>query len=633
MNKNYLLKIFNLSRFQKTCVQILTDVILIAFSLFLSLLIRLDDIQVIINKDHWFILIFLIPITILINSRLGFYQSIIRYVSDKFFITAGFAICLSAISMFLGSEIFQIFIPRSIPFIYFNFLFILTISIRYFLKSMFLNYNFDQRKPMAIYGAGDAGIRLLNSLHNSLEFQPLMFLDDDNKLTNKTINGIKVNQFDKSIHLLKKLNIKLILLALPSVSITSRAIIINRLEKYNIEVKTIPSMTDLINGRAEITDFFNITIKDILERDEIPSKTNLMKSNIFQKIVLVTGGGGSIGSELCNQILKIKPKIIIYLDNSEYALYKVNNEIQSYISINNLNIKAFPILGSVQDKKFLKNLFNKYKIQTIYHTAAYKHVPLVEQNIIEGLKNNIFGTKIIAELAIINKVETFMLISSDKAVRPTNYMGASKRLAELICQNFSENQNDTVFCIVRFGNVIGSSGSVIPLFEKQIKNNGPVTVTHKEVTRFFMTIKEAVGLVIQAGAMSKNGDLFILDMGKPIKILHLAEKMIRLYGKIPLINYSYQSNPTSKNVIEIKLTGLRPGEKIYEELLIDNNSLPTKHPRILRARERSIDRQRLTILLDNLNQFSKNEDLKNIKLLLEKAEIGFNTSKRISDLV
>ena len=252
MNKNYLLKIFNLSRFQKTCVQILTDVILIAFSLFLSLLIRLDDIQVIINKDHWFILIFLIPITILINSRLGFYQSIIRYVSDKFFITAGFAICLSAISMFLGSEIFQIFIPRSIPFIYFNFLFILTISIRYFLKSMFLNYNFDQRKPMAICGAGDAGIRLLNSLHNSLEFQPLMFLDDDNKLTNKTINGIKVNQFDKSIHLLKKLNIKLILLALPSVSITSRAIIINRLEKYNIEVKTIPSMTDLINGRAEI---------------------------------------------------------------------------------------------------------------------------------------------------------------------------------------------------------------------------------------------------------------------------------------------------------------------------------------------------------------------------------------------
>ena len=632
MQKHTLLRIFELSRILKTTIQVSTDLILISLSFFLSLIIRLNNFDVIFDNNNLLILTILIPLTIIIYFCFGFYRSIIRYVSENFFIIAFLSILLSALIMFIIAYTLEFFLPKSIPILYFNFLFIFTISIRYFLKFMFLSFNFDKRKPVAIYGAGESGRGLLNSLIENLDYKPLFFLDDDKQLTNKKINGLKVLKFENSLKLLKKFNVNLILLALPKISTSKRIAIISKLEQYSFAIKKIPDNTDLINGNTSVTDFSNISINDLFERDEIPLNINLIEKHTFNKTILITGGGGTIGSEICKQILNIRPKIIIYLDNSEFSLYRIDQEIQSYVKNKNLNIRTFPILGSVQDKNLLNSLFNKFKINTVYHTAAYKHVPLVEKNIIEGLKNNVFGTYTLSEISILYNVENFILISSDKAVRPTNYMGANKRLAELICQSYSGQQKNTVFSIVRFGNVIGSSGSVVPLFEKQIKNGGPVTLTHKKITRYFMTIKEAAGLVIQAGAMSKNGDLFILEMGKPVKILDLAKKMIRLYGKNPVILTSRSTKQISKNDIGIMIIGLRQGEKIYEELLLDNNISLTAHPRIIKAREKSILRSELLVLIGKLKKYSEKQDLKNIKLTLEKAPIDFNTTNNYSEL-
>jgi len=631
MLNNLLIKTVNLSRNTKIIVQIFVDLILITFSFFLSLSIRLNNLNVILEFDNWLTLSLLIPITILMYSLCGFYQSVIRFISDKFFLTVSIGVFLSSISMYFYAELLEIFIPRSIPFIYFNFLFFFTIVSRYFFKYIFLNLYNSLRKYVAIYGAGETGRKLLNSLSESSEYYTRMFIDDDFNLANKKVNGLKVFQFEKSIVEMKKHKINLILLALPNIQSANRQKIINNLDKFNLAVKSISNEAKYINRKSDIANVNNISIYDILKRAEIPIKPNLMKKNIFQKIVLVTGCGGSIGSELCKQILDIEPKTLVYFDNSEFALYKIDNEIQSYIKLKNLKINIFPILGSVQDKSLLKTLFNNFNIQTIYHTAAYKHVPLVEKNIIEAIKNNIFATDTLSKLAVLKKVETFILISSDKAVRPTNYMGATKRVAELICQTLSKNQKNTVFSIVRFGNVIGSSGSVIPLFAKQIEEGGPVTLTHKNITRYFMSIKEAVGLVIQAGAMSENGDLFVLDMGRPKKILNLAKKMIRLYGKKPIINNTNYSISSETNSITIKITGLRPGEKIYEELLLNNKTFHTKHPRIFKAREKSISKNELFSFLNKLKKLCNNDDLKNIKIAFEKAPLDFNTSNNFSD--
>lgn len=627
----YINKIFELSRFKKILIQILTDTIIVTLSFFLSLALRLNNFDFIVNENNWLILVFLIPLTILIYVKLGFYQSIIRYISENIILIVGFGVFLSALTMAIGSQLLELSIPRSVPFIYFTFTFIITISIRFFFKYIYMLYKFDSRQPVAIYGAGKAGRELLSALNENFQYKPVIFLDDDIELSESKINGLKIYKLDEAFNKLKKFKIKLVLLALPSIDQSNRIKIINKLEKFNLEYKTMPRMNDLINGKAQINDINNVTIEEILEREEVPSKANLMKKNILNKIVLVTGSGGSIGSELCRQILKIGPKCLIYLDNSEYSLYKIDKEIKDYIDNYQLKCNVFPILGSIQDNVFLDNLFKKFNIQTIYHAAAFKHVPLVELNIIESIKNNIFGTKLITNLSIKYCIQNFILISSDKAVRPTNYMGATKRVAELICQTASENQKKTIFSIVRFGNVMGSSGSVIPLFKDQIKKGGPVTVTHKDVTRYFMTIKEAVGLVIQAGAMSNSGDIFILDMGKPVKILNLAKRMISLYGMKPVINNSHKHKYDKKNTITIQITELRPGEKIFEELLIGNKRLETKHSRIFKAREKNIEESDLLLLLKNLLLFCNEGDLKKIKTELEKAQLDFDTTNNFSD--
>jgi FlaA1/EpsC-like NDP-sugar epimerase len=498
----------------------------------------------------------------------------------------------------------------------------MTISIRFLFKSIYFLYKFDNRKPTAIYGAGEAGRQLQNALSENLEYKPLFFLDDNKDLQNFSINGLSVYKLDKKISIFKKLNIKVVLLAIPSISKTKRNEIIKKLEALNVEIKTMPSMNNLVKENAKITDISNLSIQEILDREEVPSIPSLMKKNIQSKVVLVTGGGGSIGSELCRQIIKRSPKCIIYLDHSEFALYKIDREIKDFMKKNKLDFQVFSALGSIQDHKFIKRLFQNFKIETVYHAAAFKHVPLVEGNIIEAIKNNVFSTSLLSKIAIKNKVDNFILISSDKAVRPTNFMGATKRLSELICQSSSDQQNKTIFSIVRFGNVMGSSGSVIPLFEEQVKNKLPLTVTHKNISRYFMTIKEAVALVIQAGAFSQNGDLFILDMGKPVKILNLAKRILTLHGIVPKIKY-HQQIVNSLNDHNIIITKLRPGEKIYEELLIDNKHSSTKHPRIFKAREKSISQKELSLILNNLENLCSLGDVYKTKDYLEKIPIDF----------
>ena len=625
MGKYLFIKLFNLPRTLKTTIQILVDCLLIIFFFFLSLIIRLNEFTALFDINYWILGALLSIITILIFYFGGFYTSIVRYINEKFLLISTLSVLTSSLLIYILSLCLDIFVPRSIPFIYFHFTLIFTLGGRYLIKYIFLSYNFDKRKLVAIYGAGKSGRELMKALEENENYQPFIFIDDDENLNKKKISGLKVLNLIEGVSLLKKFSVDLVLLAMPNISYQKQNLIIDKLDKYRFSVKKIPSINKVISDKLGVIQFSDITTADILDREESNAIYSLTKKNIKGKVVLVTGAGGSIGTELCKNILINAPKLLICLDNSEYSLYKINEVIKTILNENNSKVKVLSILGSVQDKSFLNNLFDKFDIQTIYHTAAYKHVPLVEDNVIEAIKNNVFATFLLAQIAIIKKVKTFILISSDKAVRPTNYMGVTKRLSEIICQNNSKQQNNTIFTIVRFGNVIGSSGSVIPLFEKQIKTGGPVTITHKDVTRYFMTIKEAAQLIIQAGALSKNGDLFILDMKEPIKIYDIAKKLVRLFGKKPVIKKSDSDIIDQSKEIEIKITGLRPGEKTFEELLINNKRIKTKHPRIFKAREKMMSSIELNNLLKDLEKFCLIDDLPSIEHILKKADLDFNS--------
>ena len=479
------------------------------------------------------------------------------------------------------------------------------------------------KKNVLIYGAGSAGRQLLNALSHSDEYCPVGLLDDSTEIQNQTINSLEVfspNSLDKII---KNNNILEIFIAMPELSRSQRKSILKFLSGFSVLVKSLPSLSQLAEGNVKIDDLQVVNIKDLLGRNSIEPNISLLKINITNKIVLVTGAGGSIGSELCRQIILIKPKILILFEQNEFALYKLEMELIDSTS----KVKIIPLLGSVGDFSRLNNIFNHFKIETIYHAAAYKHVPLVEFNQSEGVLNNIFGTLTLVKAAIRSKVKTFVLISTDKAVRPTNTMGATKRIAELIVQGFAKQTKGTCFTMVRFGNVLDSSGSVIPLFKKQIKNGGPVTVTDKNIVRYFMTISEAVELVIQAGAMAKGGDLFVLDMGEPIKINELALKMIRLSG-LKLLD---KNNPNGD--IEIIYSGLRPGEKLYEELLTSENTFETSHPLIMRAEEEMMEWKKLEPLLNELKSASHDFEQLKIRALLMKIVPEFKPQSPVVDLL
>ncbi|NHB63770.1 polysaccharide biosynthesis protein, partial [Photorhabdus sp. RW14-46] len=476
-------------------------------------------------------------------------------------------------------------------------------------------------------GAGESGRQLLPILREHREFNPIAFVDDNAKLHNLSIHGVYVFSSEKITILVEKYNIKKILLAIPSASISNRKKILERLQKEHCEILTIPSFNDLVEGKAQINSLKRVSINDLLGREQVDPLQSLLSKNIKNKNVLITGAGGSIGSELCRQIITQSPSQIVLFELTEYCLYSIEKELQKINSDRDLNITITAILGDIKDSEKIARIINKFNINTIYHAAAYKHVPLVEMNTIEGINNNIFGTLSLAQAAINQKVEKFVLISTDKAVRPTNTMGATKRFAELILQAFAKEHSYTKFSMVRFGNVLGSSGSVVPLFEKQIKSGGPITLTHKDITRYFMTIPEAAQLVIQAGALGNNGDVFVLDMGESVKIYDLARKMIHLSG----LTVKDETNPHGD--IEIKITGLRPGEKLYEELLIGDNVSGTNHPRIMTANEVFLTWDKLNPLLNDLKTSCENYDFENIRQILINAPIDFHPKDYIYDLL
>jgi FlaA1/EpsC-like NDP-sugar epimerase len=482
---------------------------------------------------------------------------------------------------------------------------------------------------VVVYGAGSAGRQLAIGLTAGPEYYVSAFIDDDIAKQNSIVQGIPVVGIGELRPLITDGKVHKILLALPSASRSRRNQIISQLEHMSVKVQTIPGNKDVIEGNAPGDEIVDVEIEDLLGREPVTPIAQLMAQHITAKNVMVSGAGGSIGSELCRQILKYKPSKLILFELSEYGLYEIEKELSEYIFKFGLKTKLYPLMGSVQRINRVENVMKAFGIHTVYHAAAYKHVPLVEHNVVEGVRNNVFGTYYCARAAINANVETFVLISTDKAVRPTNIMGASKRMAELVLQALDKSKvnTDTRFCMVRFGNVLGSSGSVVPLFRRQIKEGGPITLTHEDITRYFMTIPEAAQLVIQAGAMGKGGDVFVLDMGESVRIKDLAVKLVRLSG----LDIKDEMNPDGD--IEISCTGLRPGEKLFEELLIGDNVSETFHERILTANEAMLSWEELSPILDKLDKACHNFDHEIIRQILLDAPTGFNPTDGICDLV
>ena len=491
-------------------------------------------------------------------------------------------------------------IPRSVPLLYLFMLFIWLWGSRLFLRDLLLRLQGKpvyqdlskttiKRDKVLIYGAGASGTALLEALHDSPRYQVAAFIDDDNRLTGGHILNKKIYPATEIKQRVEELKVAQVFLAMPSVNRQRRREIINDLTNLSVKIKELPSLQDIAEGKVTVSTMRRINILDVLDRQTVDPDPMLLAKNIEGKNVLVTGAGGSIGSELCRQIIKNKPKCLVLYELSEYALYAIHQDLLAWQAANlvgsdSSNTQIIALLGNVNNQQKLNMVFTKYAIDTVYHAAAYKHVPIVEYNPFEGVINNAKGTYHCVKAAVESKVETFVLISTDKAVRPTNIMGASKRLAELVCQGFSNQHPKTKISMVRFGNVLGSSGSVVPLFTKQIAKGGPITVTHPEVTRYFMTIPEAANLVIQAGAMAQGGEVFVLDMGKPVKIVDLARRMIHLSA------YEVKDENNPAGDIEIVFSGLRPGEKLYEELIIaDHNIEATQHSLIMQAREHSFE--------------------------------------------
>jgi len=477
-------------------------------------------------------------------------------------------------------------------------------------------------KRVVVYGAGSAGIQLASALRVSKEMQPLAFIDSNPSLQGTYLGGMKVLHPKKLERLALRGRVDEVLIAMPSASKSALRSLLKEIENYSVKVRILPGLAELAQGKILVSELKEVDIADLLGRLEVEANQDLINKDIDQKVVLITGAGGSIGSEISRQVAKNNASKVILLDANEYALYLIKKEIESFLP----KVKLYAVLANVTNKKRITEVCKAFAVDTIYHAAAYKHVSLVEENPFEAVFNNILGTKICAEAAVDSSVETFVLISTDKAVRPTNVMGATKRFAELILQSMAKD-NKTRMTMVRFGNVIGSSGSAVPLFQQQIKEGGPVTVTHSEVIRYFMSISEAAELVIQAGAMGKGGDVFVLDMGEPVKVYELAKRLIRLSG----MELKDENNPEGD--IEITFTGLKPGEKLYEELLIGDNVSTTEHKRILRAEEDFLTTEELEQHIDLLKKAEKEGDVKALKEILREVVSGFTPEDEIVDVI
>lgn len=619
--------LFSQSRRFKRIFSILLDTIFISTAYWGAYALRLDTLTPTLPIAHWLVLAITLPISIAGFVQLGLYRAVLRYISSQAVLTITLGAIFSMGVMISTSLFLHAATPTSIDVLYLLLTIMLCGGARIAARTLYQQSTKRFKSPVIIYGAGEAGRQLITSLHHGLEYRVVAFIDDDITLQKNAIHGVKVYKPNQLAYLVEKFKAKKLLLAMPSISKNRKREVLECLQSLPIELLSIPGLADIISGRATINDLKEISIDDLLGRDLVEPFPELLSYNINKKVVMVTGAGGSIGSELCHQILVQKPSVLILYEISEYALYQIEQQLTSVKLSQGYTSQIVPILASTLDKQRLSLVLQTFKVQTIYHTAAYKHVPLVEWNTTEGIRNNVFGTWYTAMSAVNHGVESFVLISTDKAVRPTNVMGTSKRLAELVLQALSKEQNSTCFSMVRFGNVLGSSGSVIPLFKQQILSGGPVTVTDKNITRYFMTISEAAELVIQAGAMSIGGDVFVLDMGKPVPIISLAQKMIRLMG------YKIKDNHRPNGDIEIQITGLRPGEKLYEELLIGNDEKNTAHPRIKTANEVSLTWVEMSHYLKQLEHACNQNNQSKIRELLLNSITGFQPNHGVCDLV
>lgn len=616
----------------KRVVSIIVDIFFIVIAFLAAVYTRLGSFEIIISDFiYWKLLGILTVVTVLVFAKSGLYRAILRYLSLHAVISIGVSSAISAAVIVFLSYFNYVFMPRSIPIIYATYLVILCGGSRLIVRLLLSDFLGKNKQRVIIYGAGSAGRQLANLLKQGDDYSVVAFIDDDRKVHKTTIQGITVFRRKYLDRLIKKHKVQKVLLAMPSASRSQRKAIVEFLADKHLEVLTIPNLADIVNGGKGIDQLQEVAIEDLLGRDPVKPEPELMEANIKDKVVMVTGAGGSIGSELCRQIIKQKPKSIVLFELSEFGLYQIEKELASIVENKGLDVEIVPLLGSVQRINRLSTSMKAFKVETIYHAAAYKHVPLVEYNVVEGVRNNVFGTYYTAQAAIGAGVESFVLISTDKAVRPTNVMGTTKRMAELGLQALAEQENlkegGTRFCMVRFGNVLGSSGSVIPLFKRQIDQGGPITVTHPDIIRYFMTIPEAAQLVIQAGAMGKGGDVFVLDMGEPVKITDLAENLIHLSG----LDVQNEENPHGD--IAIQFSGLRPGEKLFEELLIGDNVTETAHQRIMSAHEEFLHINEYDLILGSLDKACHEFNHQTIRTILLEAPTDFSPTDGISDLV
>jgi len=646
-----------LPRGYKRLLQVITDIVLVWAALWLAFLVRLG-IDELANPvlEHVWLFVAAPAVSIPLFIRFGMYRAVMRYFGNDALIAIIKAVSLSA--LVLGLVVYwysdhQRLVPRSVIFNYWWLSMIMVGGLRLGMRQYFHGDWFvtaqhvlfanrqDGLPRVAIYGAGAAGNQLVAALRMGKVMRPVAFIDDDDSIAERIISGLQVYKPEQIHKMLEVSGAEEILLAIPSASRARRREILTYLESFPLHVRSIPGFMDLASGRVKVDDIQEVDVADLLGRDAVPAQNDLLERCIAGQTVLVTGAGGSIGSELCRQILSLSPCTLLLFEHSEFNLYSIQSELEQRITREALPIRLLPILGSVRNPRQLLEVMRNWSVDTVYHAAAYKHVPLVEHNIAEGVLNNVIGTLNTAQAALQAGVANFVLVSTDKAVRPTNVMGSTKRLAEITLQALSHEAapvlfgdagnvsqvNRTRFTMVRFGNVLGSSGSVIPLFHKQIKAGGPVTVTHPKITRYFMTIPEAAQLVIQAGSMGQGGDVFVLDMGEPVLIAELAEKMIHLSG------LSLRSERNPHGDITVEFTGLRPGEKLYEELLIGDNVLATRHPMIMSAEEEYLPWEVLKQKLNELLQAIERDDYDTVRQILRQTVAGYVPQGEIVDFI
>ena len=615
------------TRETKRALMVLADLMVVPAALWAAFALRFDSWSEGFDRD----LLFYVGVagtSTVIFAASGLYRAVVRFIGARVLFSIFLGVTGSAVVLWMLSLALPYItaIPLSVAVIFWLIALVWVTGTRLIARWLLTPFDIDSAR-VVIYGAGDAGVRLAMALAPGRKFVLLAYVDEKRSLQGTLMNGVPVISPGALPEFIGRYEVGRILLAIPSASRRRKAEILRRLEPLNVHVQSVPDFNDVVSGNARVDDLREIAIEDLLGRDPVPPDRELLDASIRGKSVMVSGAGGSIGSELCRQIIRLDPRQLILFENSEFALYNINRELHALVESRRLHVKLHAVLGNAHHKYRVRDVMQAFGIETVYHAAAYKHVPIVEQNLVEGVHNNVFSTWHAAEAALETGVKTFVLISTDKAVNPTNVMGATKRLAEIVLQSLQSQTTRTLFCMVRFGNVLGSSGSVVPLFQEQIRSGGPVTVTHRDVKRYFMTIPEAAQLVLQAGSMGTGGDVFVLDMGQPVEIDELARRMIKLSG------LSVRDHQNQDGDVEIHYSGLRPGEKMFEELLIGSNVTGTEHPMIMRALEPTPTWEEAKSLLTELAVAVNCIDCRQVMTVLEKAVREYRSSPVIHDLV